>query len=267
MFDGKYIIPVLLAGTIMFLIFLFFIVMYVLIHSRRRQENIAKLARLDLEHKNQLLVTKLEEQECAMTCISREIHDNVSQQTDLLMMYLKALEEATSEQEWGRILPAGKDILSQISNDLRNLSYALNGNYIKLHGLHEVLNKALEYIQRTKQMSCSLRIEGQYKSLAPATELLIYRIAQEALHNATKYSQAAHLDVTLYYLPGSFRMDISDDGVGFCVHSLAGRAPTLGLQNMNQRAELLKASLTVNAAPDAGCKVILQLDRNDTSSD
>ncbi len=260
MLSDKYIIPVFLAGTVMFLVFLFFIVMYVLIHRRRRQEASAKMAKMDWEHRHQLLVTRLEEQERAMAHISREIHDNVSQQIDLLMMHLKAAEESGSEGERLNMLANGKSILSHISNDLRNASYTLNGNYIKLHGLHEVLQKSLSYIQSTKKTDCRLRVEGRYRSMAPDTELLIFRIAQEALHNAMKHSDASRLEVLLNYRPSSFYMEISDNGVGFSMETLPGKHRTLGLQNMTQRADLLSARLEIHSAPDEGCRVRLTLE-------
>jgi len=260
MLYGRYIIPVLLAGTIMFLIFLFFIVMYVLIYRRRRQETEAKLANLDLEHNNQLLITRLEEQERAMTSISREIHDNVSQQIDLLTMYLKAADEAETEHERKSMLSTGKTILSHVSNDLRNASYSLNGSYIKLHGLHAVLERALSYIRSLKKMICSLTVQGVYRSMPPEAELLIFRIAQEALRNSIKHSDASNLNVTLNYGTSRFIINISDNGVGFCMNSILGKPQTLGIQNMNQRAELLKAKLNVTSAPAKGCSVTLQLD-------
>lgn len=259
MLGGKYIIPVFLAGTIMFVIFLFFIVMYVLIYRRRRLESLVQLTRLDFEHKNQLLVARLEEQECAMAHISKEIHDNVAQQVDLLMMNLKATEEAESESERRSTLQNSRIILSHISNDLRNASYSLNGEYIKIHGLYEVLNKEVGYISDTRRISCALQTDDHYRSLPPATELLIFRIAQEALHNVIKHAQASELRVRLDYQPDRFTMSIADNGIGFQVQAQTDKRQSLGLQNMMQRAVLLDADLIVDSAPGHGCRIILDL--------
>lgn len=258
MFDEQYIIPAFVAGTIALLVFLAFIVMIVMLARRKRQESDVRMKKIELEHQNQLLVTKLQEHERAMADISAEIHDNVAQQIDLLMMHLKAAESALTDDERQSALHNGQTILTHISNELRNASYSLNGDYIKLHGL---LNKELNFIRDTKKMECILRVEEYYRSMHPETELLVFRIAQEALHNVTKYSYATELNVLLQYQPSVFTMVIADNGVGFSLDSLPGKRQTLGIQSMNQRASLLDARLEIDTAPDEGCTVTLEMSR------
>ncbi len=101
-------------------------------------------------------------------------------------------------------------------------------------------------------------VEGEHATLRPEKELLIYRIAQEAMHNSTKHSKATDLVITLTYAPDSFTMSVADNGVGFDtqkVYELKG----IGFLNMLQRAKLLNGTLDIQSKPSAGCKIIVHV--------
>ncbi len=143
----SYFVPILIAGAILFLLFLFFIVFYILYHHRRTRFFDMEKERMRYDHSMGLMGARLEEQERAMNQISREIHDNVSQKMDFLQMNLKALKEYTLQDKDSKALQTSITLAGQIGNDLRNISYSLNGDYVTTHGLSAVLRKELEYIR------------------------------------------------------------------------------------------------------------------------
>ena len=89
----------------------------------------------------------------------------------------------------------------------------------------------------------------------PPTEvkLALYRIAQEALNNMAKHSNASHLEVRYLALPQGLELAILDDGRGF---DLDSRSPgQMGLSIMRERAEHIGATLTIRSAPGEGAEV------------
>lgn len=257
--EARYFIPLLIAGTILFIIFLFFIVIYIIIYKRKQHSNELEKARLIFDHQKHMLNARLEEQERAMNQISKEIHDNVSQKIDFLNMNIKAMKESMPENTNSRFFENSKQLLEDVTNDLRNISYSLNSDYIQARGLGEILNRELTYISESKKIECSMQCEGIYKSLPAGKELLIYRIAQEALHNTVKYAKATRVEILLNYEEDRFTMAISDNGIGFDA-KLSTQMNGLGFRNMKQRAELLNARIDIQSAPLKGCSITLQLD-------
>ena len=255
--NDKYFLPVYLGSTILLVVIIFFIVFYVVIHARRQHANKLEKEQLRHEYEKGLFTARLEEQERAMTQISKEIHDNVSQKVDFIEMNLKAADDAEDEQLQTKFRKNTQVLLEQVRADLRNISYSLNSDYIRERGLGEMLAKELDYLRTSRQIHCAMHVDGIYKTLAAEKELLIYRIAQEALHNAAKYSKARSIEITLQY-GEAFVMKVTDDGVGFDRNS-EDFTNGLGFRNMHQRAELLSGTLEVEAAPGKGCVIMLTM--------
>jgi signal transduction histidine kinase len=80
----------------------------------------------------------------------------------------------------------------------------------------------------------------------------LYHIAMEALNNSLKHSQTQQVFVTLKMSRGDLILDIVDNGVGFELDQVRGG---LGLQNMQERAQLIDATFSINSRPEAGTKV------------
>ncbi len=91
-------------------------------------------------------------------------------------------------------------------------------------------------------------------SLGVQRDAAVYRIAQEALHNALRHSGAAEVHVSLCPGHGRVTLDVTDDGRGFVPAAASGG---LGLASMRERAAAAGASLTVRSAPGQGTSVRL----------
>jgi signal transduction histidine kinase len=82
----------------------------------------------------------------------------------------------------------------------------------------------------------------------------VYRVAQEALHNALRHSGAAEVHVSLCPGPRRVTLDVTDDGGGFVTGAASGG---LGLASMRERAAAVGASLTIRSAPGQGTSIRL----------
>jgi len=80
--------------------------------------------------------------------------------------------------------------------------------------LHEAIANELKILQNTGQYQTLLRINGESYKLEPQKEMVLFRIFQEAFHNAVKHAKAKNINVQMIYVPGKFKLMISDDGVG-----------------------------------------------------
>jgi signal transduction histidine kinase len=100
-----------------------------------------------------------------------------------------------------------------------------------------------------------LSITGDPKArVAASVADHLYRIAQEALANALKHSQAAHIEIRLDILPHLVTLSITDDGIG--IAACADQRDGLGLKLMKHRADIVHAALSVTRQRDRGTQVL-----------
>ncbi len=190
--------------------------------------------------------------------LARELHDGVLQDLCAMARDLKALE---AEAEG----TGGLDGLVARSNEsvqtLRAICYDLrppllsNNPTLALKALVERLDA---------QSPTPIYIEASTESLSvpEETALAIYRIAQEALHNAIQHADASEIAVRLTQYPDRLRMTVTDDGRGIPNSTNLRRFVAeghLGLAGMRERAAMIGGMLDVQSAPDYGTVVILEI--------
>ena len=100
------------------------------------------------------------------------------------------------------------------------------------------------------------RIAPDVPELSPDTELVVYRVAQEALTNVARHSGANRAEVNLISHDGRLVLTVTDRGRGLP----PGYTPGAGMRGMRERAALVGATLTVTSSPDReGCEVRLDV--------
>jgi signal transduction histidine kinase len=107
-------------------------------------------------------------------------------------------------------------------------------------------------------------VQGEERRLDAEAELLLFRIAQEAIRNVWRHSQATQAEVVVEFGEGETRVAVSDNGKGFelsgPVSDLA-REGKLGLAGMQERARLLGGELSVRSEPGRGTTVAVSVPR------
>lgn len=253
----NYIAPIFLAGTVLIGLFIFFLVSFLVTQKQKQNKLLLEKQRAAYQYQTELLRTKLEMHELAMNQISREIHDNVGQILGLAIIHLITLSSsATPTQQ--QAIESISSLVSNAISDLRNISHSLNSDYIKRIGLHEAIQKEIDSLSRIQKMEATVTIEGHSSFLNAEQELFIFRIVQEALNNIIKHAQANVISVNMHYHEHQFRLQLSDNGVGFDIDTAYNEG--VGLLNMRQRAELLKGTLEIQSDKNYGSTIRLIID-------
>ncbi len=127
---------------------------------------------------------------------------------------------------------------------------------------YNLLHEAAAMINAAGGIHCTVDTEGIIKEFEPRKTLLIYRIAQETLHNVTKHAKATELRILLGYGIDDFVMQIADNGIGF-IQTGFSKENGMGLHTIKQRAFLLNGDLDLITSPGNGCLITLTiLDKN-----
>lgn len=188
--------------------------------------------------------------------IGREIHDGIGQQLTALGMLATSLERRLYHEKRAAEAGAANELvqhLQQTLRDARALASGLSPIHIGPDELPDALSLLVERTQASSGISCRFDWDGPLGALDETVAVHLYRIVQEALHNATKHAHADRIDVVLRSADSGIVLSVHDDGIGIGSQN-AGHGG-LGLHIMEYRARLIGASLTVAAAPDGGTVV------------
>jgi signal transduction histidine kinase len=235
--------------------------LFLIEHKRKQKKNRLEKQQLEFDYKNDLLRTRLEEQDKSMTLISEEIHDNIGQVLGLAKMYLHNLISHVHTKEGRSYGAMAEDLLSTALNDLRHISHSLNSELLQKSGLDNSLEREVTFLQETTEICCSFNVTGLPYKLEKEKNVLIFRVVQETLQNAVKHSEAKNLELLLHYGAEDLTITVKDDGKGFDIDS-ARENNSLGLRNIHNRADLLRARLKIETHPGSGTTLVLSVPNN-----
>lgn len=254
------IIPVFVSGTILLVLFAFFIIAYLLVQKQKQNAYGVERRAMIYEHQKKILTARIDEQEHTMSQMSKEIHDNIGQLLHFTKMNVFAINKYAVDQDQILLIEKTQKLLDLLIKDVNNISHSLNSDYIKGHGLIKIIEEEMEYIKLSAEIDCQLAVAGSHIDFDSRNELLIYRIVQEATQNVMKHSKATQLCIKLDYQPEIFTLKISDNGLGFSkskIFELNG----IGFLNMLERAKLLNGNLHIDGGQsNSGCVITFHAD-------
>jgi len=192
--------------------------------------------------------------------LARELHDSVAQK--LFGVTLTAEAAATLiDRDPARArteMQKARDLTQGALQELRSLIFELRPAELEDDGLVPTIRKHIDVLQRVFDTNVSLRVRGE-RRLKPGVEKELFRIAQEALHNAMKHAQAGAIELELDMRGKQVVLTVCDDGVGFDPGDTAVRDRRLGLTSMEERAEALGGIVRIESSPGAGTKVCVEV--------
>ncbi len=205
-----------------------------------------------------LLQAQLEIQEQTFKSISQEIHDNIGQLLSLAKLNLSRYE--IDGQMSGESLLTTSELVSKAAADLRDLSKTLDTDTIAGIGLLRSIETELQLVEKTTAIKTSFAVEGSSVLLQPQHELILFRIVQEALHNAIKHAKPNLLSVQAVFNDHKLQLTICDDGTGFDTTSTNSFGS--GLRNMKARSKLVGAGWQLTSNAQQGTCIILTIPLN-----
>ena len=247
---------VFFSATAFFVFLTGFIIYFIVLYQKRQGQNKVERDAMRANFRQEFLKARLEMQEQTFAHVSRELHDNVNQVLSFVKLNLAMINIKDSEQQLK--INENRDLIAQVITDLRDLSKSLSFEHITKQGLVKTIENEVNKLNKSGLINASLLVEGDPYPLGEQSELVLFRILQEALNNAIKHSGANHLKISLQYIPEMFNLTVEDDGVGFLINSL-DHSTGSGLINIENRATVIGAVASINSSPGRGCSVNVTL--------
>jgi signal transduction histidine kinase len=193
----------------------------------------------------------LNAQETERSRIARELHDDISQQMALLEIDLELLGGAVQGDAEG----LASEVLNRaqsVAKSVHDLSHRLHPAKLRLIGLVAALHGLQRELSQS-HIAITFTHDNVPSTLPPDLTLCLFRIVQEALQNAIKYSGAYQVRVHLAGDAQGLTLKIEDDGVGFDVSAAWGKG--LGLISIDERLEAIGGTFEIRSKPGAGTRL------------
>jgi signal transduction histidine kinase len=193
--------------------------------------------------------------------LARELHDSVTQLLYGQVLFsgagLKVLRQGDLEKT-GDHLERTNQAALQALKEMRLLVYQLRPSDYLEEGLVGALTRRLDSVEKRTGINARLVVEGDL-SLDEAVEVGLYRIAEEALNNTLKHSQASAVTITLRAIDGRVILEVADNGTGFDPESAFGRGG-MGLENMRERAAALGGAIEFHSQSGGGSRICVEIE-------
>lgn len=248
---NQHFIVLFIAGSVLLATFAFFLIYMIVLQRNKQNTNVREKQRILLEHQEQLTT----EQERIMNEISKEVHDHVIHIASYIRMHLSMVTGMAKDKEMLGLLQRATELTDQVIYDGHNISHLLNTGYVKGKGLYRTMQQEMDHLGSVTSLKCSMDTFGPIRPMSPDKELVIFRIAQQAINNTLRHAQATALHIVLAQEGDKFKMSITDNGNGF--DPVKVEESGIGFINMKQRAKFLNAQLMIASSPGDGCTIML----------
>lgn len=198
--------------------------------------------------------------------LARDLHDGPTQLLASIVMSLsftKQLIEKAPEYALDEI-NQNVGVANKALKQLRTLLFDLRPVILETQGLIPALQMYSERLNDTENLDITLTVDAECDRLNHHAEVAIFSIIQEAINNAKKYARTSRIDLIVRpdKRNNTLSIFIKDHGQGFDVKQVKARYDqqgSLGLINMQERAEVVQGRLKIQSEPGHGTTIILTL--------
>jgi two-component system sensor histidine kinase UhpB len=193
-------------------------------------------------------------QEGERTRVARELHDEVGQTLTAMMLQIESLA-AKIPEDLRDELDELRETARLGATDVRRIAVRLRPEALEDLGLQSALSALATSFGEHAKLRIDRRLQ-RVEALSEEQELVIYRVAQEALTNVARHARASNVELSLEQASGGVTLRVCDDGRGLPADS---RASTTGIRGMRERAMLIGAQLSILAPEAGGSEIILRV--------
>ena len=191
--------------------------------------------------------------------IGRELHDSTSQLLVGLKLCLMRLKEADSPRKTANIMDEMDEILLDIDQEIRSISFLLHPPRLQGRGLSEAIRYRVRGFARRSGLDVRVDVEGDLPARMPEVEAALYRLTQEALSNVYRHAAASLVKIRLVARHGSVvHLLIEDNGHGIGGAALRPVEPGVGIEGMSARITELGGRFSLRRV-GRGCRLLASI--------
>jgi two-component system NarL family sensor kinase len=228
-----------------------------LFYNRIQLKQKALLSEERMLHQKARFKSVIEGEERERKRIAAEIHDGLGQLLSSARLNVAALEGNLDEVKSKQVSNSIK-LLDNAVSEVRSISHNMMPNALVSIGFESALREQVHMINDSGKFKVHLEVPPEKLAVSEALAISLYRIVQEILNNALKYSQAKNIWITVSADPYTITIKIKDDGKGFDPsHAINGNG--IGWENIHSRIEVINGQIKLESASEKGTSIELNV--------
>jgi signal transduction histidine kinase len=198
----------------------------------------------------------IEAQEQERTRIARELHDDINQRLALLAIDIEGSKQnpPSSAEDMTRLLTEVWERIDEVSCEVQSISHQLHSSQLEYLGIVAAVKSLCHDVTLRQNVEIDFTHDDIPKPLSHDLSLCLFRVLQEALHNAVKHSKVRHFEVKLGCSANQLHLTVSDRGTGFDIARATNRGG-LGLISMQERVRLVNGTIAIESKPMGGTTI------------
>lgn len=192
--------------------------------------------------------------------VGRDLHDGLGQLLTGIGFLSKTLAQTLQARKDETASEAAEitHLVEDAIDHTRSLSKLLLPVELEVNGLEAALQRLRWHVTNVYGIACKLKTGAYLPIQDPEIALHMYRVAQEAVHNAVRHGKPSRVEVTLSTKSGKTRLSVADNGIGL-PEGVEQRGGGLGLRTMQYRAQTIGATLSITPRKGGGTQVCCEL--------
>jgi PAS domain S-box-containing protein len=197
----------------------------------------------------------IEAQEQERTRIGRELHDDIGQRLALVAVEMQRMHDDPHTFAGVRRRLGGlRKRITEIAADTQSLSHELHSARLQYLGIAAAMKGFCREFGEKQKVKIDFKVHDLPSRLSADISLCLFRVLQEALHNAAKHSGGQRFEVRLWGIADEMHLTVNDFGRGFDREAAKTRQG-IGLISMEERLKGVKGTLSVDSRPGRGTTI------------
>jgi signal transduction histidine kinase len=236
-------------------------IVFIYTYSKKRILNeVIKRNALELKHKTEMLHATLLAQEEERRTIARDLHDDIGSTLNIIYMNINKVLEANDNKAKETASASAAKLTTETIKTVRQLAHKLLPPILEKFGLEAALKELFEELEAASDIHVNYEIELGNAKLDDDQQLNIFRVTQELINNTLKHSQAKEIKFEITASNKGLYYSYQDDGVGYDSNKAK---KGLGMQNIENRVEMLKGVLKIRTEKGKGFGVLILTKHDD----
>lgn len=222
-----------------------------LLKDKLHAENLSFLAK---QQQIESLQSMLNGEESERTRIAKDLHDGLGGTFSTIKMMLNTVQNENPHLQQNDVFQKSYEMVKDAVKELRRIAHNLMPEVLLRYGLIQAFTELCHNISTSKVIQVHFQHYGMESSLAPSTEIMLFRILQELLHNIIKHSGATEAIIQFNREGNELHIIVEDNGKGFNPDEITENGHA-GLKSIKNRVEYLKGNIDIDSQQGMGTTV------------
>jgi signal transduction histidine kinase len=250
----------IIIGSVAMLIMAAFLVIFMITYRQKQLRQQMMMKALEENYQRQLLNSSLKGQELERRRMADDLHDDIGTLLSAAKMNIsQAIRLPNQNEEARQMINQSHELLEEAIKNVRSLTRELKPSTLDNFGLAAALDELVMKVD-SPAVEVSFNFEGKSERFERNTEISIFRIAKELIHNALKHANATHIDASLSKQANRLYLIVRDNGQGFDYDRIKlYDHDGFGLKNIESRLGSLNANIVFDVAKGQGSQIMMEV--------